>query len=269
MADISTEITAFQNAVYGEDVRSALISVANKLNEVVNGNPEGHNLGSGNTFAEASTSDQRTSISNGTFVGLEIGDYWTINNKVYRIADYNYWKRTGDTDFNTNHIVLVPDLSFGNDKMNATNTTEGGYTGSYMYTDASSVLNTARTEISNVFEGYLATHRLYFPNAVTNGADSAGAWFDSTVDLMNELMVYGTYIRANSYNGSHIATANKHQLQLFQRYPQYINLRYNYWLYDTVSAAYFAYVSYYGNAYNYHASTSLGVRPAFAVKGTA
>lgn len=32
MADISAEIAAFQNAVYGEDVRSAMVSLANKVN---------------------------------------------------------------------------------------------------------------------------------------------------------------------------------------------------------------------------------------------
>lgn len=35
MADISTEIANFQNAVYGEDVRSSMVSLANKLNTEV------------------------------------------------------------------------------------------------------------------------------------------------------------------------------------------------------------------------------------------
>ena len=35
MADISAEIEAFQNAVYGEDVRDSMVSLANKLNNVV------------------------------------------------------------------------------------------------------------------------------------------------------------------------------------------------------------------------------------------
>ena len=35
MADISAEIAAFKNAVYGEDVRDAMVSLANKLNTVV------------------------------------------------------------------------------------------------------------------------------------------------------------------------------------------------------------------------------------------
>lgn len=36
MADISAEIAAFENAIYGEDVRSALVSLATKINNNVN-----------------------------------------------------------------------------------------------------------------------------------------------------------------------------------------------------------------------------------------
>ncbi len=230
----------------------------------------GANLGSGSTFAAASTTAQRAAIADGTFTGLFIGDYWTVNSKVYRIADFNYWKRTGDTDFNTNHIVLVPDASFGSGKMNDTNDTTGAYVGSFMYTDSTSVLNTARTRVSTDFGGYLASHKIYLPNAVSNGAESAGAWVSSTVDLMNELMVYGSYIRtAAQSGGTYLYTTEKDQLALFRLNPAMVNLRYDYWLRNVVSATYFAFVHGFGNAYTYNASTSGGVRPAFAVKGTA
>ena len=223
----------------------------------------GANLGSGSTFAAASTSAQRAAIADGTFKGLFIGDYWTVNGKVYRIADFNYWKRTGDTDFNTNHLVIVPDASFGNGQMNSTNITTGAYVGSEMYTGASSVLNTARTAISNEFGTYLASHKLYLPNAVSNGVESAGAWYDSTVELMSEIMVYGSRIR----NPGNFYTTEKSQLALFRLNPAMVNLRYNYWLRDVVSATYFASVLYGGRAHDSGASNSGGVRPAFAVKG--
>ena len=229
----------------------------------------GANLGSGTTFAAASTAAQRTAISNGTFEGLFIGDYWTVNNVLYRIADFNYWKRSGDTDFNTNHVVLVPDSSFGNYVMNDSNDTTGAYVGSKMYTNSSSVLNTARTKISTDFGGYLASHKEYLPNAISNGAQSAGAWYDSTVELMNELMVYGTYIRCKDNGGVYLYTTDKDQLALFRLNPALVNLRYNYWLRDVNSAAYFAIVGSSGIAAHYSASYSSGVRPAFAVKGTA
>ena len=229
----------------------------------------GANLGSGSTFGAASTAAQRAAIAAGTFEGLFIGDYWTVNNRVYRIADFNYWKRSGDTDFTANHVVLVPDASFGNGQMNATNITTGAYVGSAMYTDSSSVLNTARTTIANDFGGYLATHREYLPNAVSNGAQSAGAWFDSTVEIMNEPMVYGKFIRAAKVDGlNYIPTIDKSQLALFKLNPAMVNLRYNYWLRDVVSSANFAVVGGIGDAANGTASYSTGVRPAFPVKGS-
>ena len=231
----------------------------------------GANLGSGSTFAAASTADQRAAIADGTFKGLFIGDYWTVNSVLYRIADFNYWKRSGDTDFNVNHIVLVPDSAMGNGKMNTNNDTTGAYVGSEMYTDTTtpSALNAARTKISTDFGSYLASHKEYLPNAVTNGAESAGAWYTSTVDLMSELMVYGCKIRSAANAGTYLPTIDKAQLALFRLNPAMVNLRYNYWLRDVVSSANFAVVGGIGDAANGTASYSTGVRPAFPVKGTA
>ena len=161
--------------------------------------------------------------------------------------------------------MLVPDNNFGNGQMNSTNITTGAYVGSEMYTDANSVLNTARTAIATDFGGYLASHKLYLLNAVTDGKESAGAWYNSTVELMTEIMVYGCKIR----NPGNFYTTEKSQLALFRLNPAMVNLRYNYWLRDVVSAAYFAQVNSFGNADASNASYSIGVRPAFAIKGTA
>ena len=226
----------------------------------------GANLGTGATFAAASTAAQRAAIADGSFTGLFIGDYWTINGRVYRIADFNYWLRTGDNDFNTNHIVLVPDSNFGNDKMNDTNVTTGAYAGSKMYTDSSSVLNTARSAISTVFGGYLATIKKYLPTTVSNGVETGGAWKDSTVDIMSEIEVYGCRIKScNSKNH----TTEKQQFALFRLNPAMVNPRYHYWLRDVVSDIDFAFVYRDGIAYYGTASANVAVRPVFAVKGTA
>ena len=232
----------------------------------------GASLGSGTSFAAASSAAQRAAIAAGTFEGLFVGDYWTINNRIYRIADFNYWKRSGDTDFNTNHIVIVPDANFGNSAMNDTNITTGAYVGSKMYTSSDSMLNAARNTISNDFGSYLASHKEYLPNAVdSSGAQSAGAWYSSTVELMNEPMVYGCFIHAKPTSGvGHLYTIDKAQLALFRLNPAMVNLRYSYWLRDVVSSATFACVDGLGRAnFDVASSTSLGVRPAFAVKGTA
>ena len=236
------------------------------------GSYRGASLGSGTSFAAASSAAQRAAISAGTFEGLFIGDYWTINNRVYRIADFNYWKRSGDSDFNTNHIIIVPDVNFGNSSMSDSNTTAGAYVGSQMYTSSDSMLNAARNTISNDFGSYLASHKEYLPNAVdSNGAQSAGAWYSSTVELMNEPMVFGCFIRAKPTSSvGHLYTIDKAQLALFRLNPVMVHPRYSYWLRDVVSSSEFAAVAGSGVANGYSASGAwAGVRPAFAVKGTA
>ena len=105
-------------------------------------------------------------------------------------------------------------------------------------------------------------------NAVSAGAPSARAWVDSSVELMNEPMVYGSYIHTAGSNGSTIVaryTTDKTQLALFRLNPMAINNRDFYWLRDVVSAAAFAYVYYNGTANYGSPSTSLGVRPVFPI----
>ena len=225
----------------------------------------------GASLGTSLTSEQKSKIADGSFDGLYVGDYWTINGRVYRIADINYYYNSGDTGFTKNHLVIVPDASFGNDKMNDTNITTGAYKGSKMYTDASSVLNTARATIANDFGSALATHRIYLQNAVANGYASGGEWTDSTVDLMNEPMVYGSYTYTPAGNGSIVpnrVTVEKSQLALFRLNHRMINPgRYTYWLRDVVSAALFANVGYSGLSSSNDASASRGVRPAFCITG--
>lgn len=237
-----------------------------------NGIYRGANLGTGDTFALASTSAQRDAIKNGDFSGLFVGDYWTIGGKVFRIADFNYYKSVGDSGHavSYNHLVMVPDASVGNDKMNDTNTTVGAYVGSKMYTDAESSLNKFRASLPTLFSGYAGTYRSYLPNATDDAEDgdhaqSAGAWFDSTAELMNEIMVYGSFVRTLTHLGTHIPTADKTQLALFRLNPQKISGVG--WLRDVVSAAYFAYAYYHGATAANYASSSGAVRPAFVLRG--
>lgn len=219
----------------------------------------GKNLGTSVTTA------QKAAIQNGTFNDLFVGDYWSIGGTVWRIADIDYWYNCGDTAFTKHHLVIVPDSCLGNAKMNETNVTTGAYVNSEMYTTN---LETAKTKIQSAFGELVLTHREYLQNATTNGYASAGAWFDSSVELMNEPMVYGSYIHTPAGNGSTIPnryTISKQQLALFALNPKKVNIRATYWLRDVVSSAYFAAVNSIGNADYYYASGSPGVRPAFPI----
>lgn len=224
------------------------------------------NVFRGKNLGTSITDAQKTAISSGTFDDLFIGDYWTLNGTRYDIADMDYWYNCGDeTVFNRHHLVMIPHAALYDAKMNETNTTEGGYVGSDMYTTN---LDQAKTKIGTDFGTMLLTHREYLVNAVTDGCPSAGAWFDSTVDLMNEIMVYGCYVYTPGNNGINLSkrtTINKQQLALFALSPRSINTRSTIWLRDVVSASNFANVSNRGAATSYDASLTYGVRPVFAI----
>jgi hypothetical protein len=233
---------------------AGLVSVVNRRNVY-----RGKNLGTTITAA------QKAAIQSGTFDDLFIGDYWVINGVSWVIADMDYWYNCGDTAFTKHHLVIVPNGSLYNAVMNTTNTTEGGYVGSLMYT---ANLDNAKTTILTAFGDMLLTHREYLVNAVTDGASSAAAWFDSSVELMNEIMVYGSYVRTPAGNGVVVptrTTIDNSQLSLFRLNPRAYKNRQSIWLRDVVSAANFAFVNSFGNAYSNNASFSFGVRPAFPV----
>lgn len=229
----------------------------------------------GKSLGSTVTTAQYAAIKAGTFDDLYIGDYWTIGGVNYRIAAFDYYLNSGDTNCTTHHVVIVPDTCLYNAQMHntssggwesgAANTTAGGYVGSDMY---KSNLEQAKTTIKSAFSGHVLKHRIYLTNAVANGRASGGAWCDSEVDLMCEQMVYGSGIFSPVSDGSNVPInyrVEKSQLPLFQHEPSRICNRATWWLRDVITASYFAYVAYDGNANYAAASHSLGVRPAFCI----
>lgn len=228
----------------------------------------------GKSLGSTVTTAQYAAIKAGTFDDLYIGDYWTIGGVNYRIAAFDYYLNSGDTNCTTHHVVIVPDTCLYNAQMHntssggwesgAANTTAGGYVGSDMY---KSNLEQAKTTIKSAFSGHVLKHRIYLTNAVANGRASGGAWCDSEVDLMCEQMVYGSGIFSPVSDGSNVPDnyrVEKSQLPLFQHEPSRISNRATWWLRDVITASYFASVSY-GNAYYSSASFSRGIRPAFCI----
>ena len=219
----------------------------------------------GKNLGAVVTEEQKANIKNGTFKGFFLGDYWTIGSYTWRIVDFDYWYNCGDTAFTTPHLVIMPDKPLYNAQMNETNITTGGYTGSLMYTEN---LDQAKTLAASAFGDLILTHREYLTNAVTDGHASAGAWFDSTLDLPNEIMMYGCHVYAAMNNGTVIPTnytIGKTQLALFTVVPKLISNRTTFWLRDVVSSAAFALVDNDGNTASNGASHSHGVRPVFAI----
>lgn len=229
----------------------------------------------GKSLGSTVTTAQYAAIKAGTFDDLYIGDYWTIGGVNYRIAAFDYYLNSGDTNCTTHHVVIVPDTCLYNAQMHntssggwesgAANTTAGGYVGSDMY---KSNLEQAKTTIKSAFSGHVLKHRIYLTNAVANGRASGGAWCDSEVDLMCEQMVYGNGIFSPVSDGSNVPEnyrVEKSQLPLFQHEPSRICNRATWWLRDVITASFFASVGNNGYANYYGASISRGVRPAFCI----
>ena len=220
----------------------------------------------GKNLGTALTAVQKAAIKDGSFKGMFLGDYWSIGGRIWRIVDMDYWYNCGDTAFTSHHLVIMPDEALYNAQMNTTNVTTGGYVGSAMY---KSNLANAKTIVNAAFQGSVLTHREYLCNAVANGRPSGGAWFDSSIELPNEPMMYGHPHFSPTSDGStvpSIYTISKTQLALFMVCPRFIvNRSYNQWLRDVVSSAHFAFVGNIGHADYASASNSYGVRPVFPV----
>lgn len=275
-------LTPYRTAAAQDVIDAGLLPIVN--------NAGAHNsIYRGKYLGSSVTAEQYAAINAGTFDDLYIGDYWTINNVNYRIAAFDYWLRTGDKNWNdgngnynvsfetTHHIVVVPDTNLYSAQMHNTSTGQytegaannpvtGAYVGSNMYTTN---LAQAKTTISNAFgAAHILNHREYLKNAVNGNYETGGAWYDSTVELMTEQMVYGGKIFANCMQAGNWAaqyTIGKSQLPLFALEHSRICNRASWWLRDVASSTFFAYVDSYGYADAYSSSLPLGVRPAFGI----
>lgn len=220
----------------------------------------------GKNLGTALTAVQKAAIKDGSFKGMFLGDYWSIGGRIWRIVDMDYWYNCGDTAFTSHHLVIMPDEALYNAQMNTTNITTGGYVGSEMYKKN---LANAKTIVNAAFQGSVLTHREHLCNAVANGKQSGGAWFDSSIELPSEIMMYGHIHFGNASDGNtipNIYTPSKTQLALFMVCPRFITDRSHVqWLRDVVSSANFAHVAGGGNTSYGYASSSYGVRPVFPV----
>lgn len=217
----------------------------------------------GKNLGTSVTAEQYAAISSGKFTDLYIGDYWVIKGVTYRIAAFDYYYNCGDTNFTKHHVVIVPDTSLYKAQMNTSNVTTGGYTGSAMY---KSNLAQAKTTIKAAFgSAHVLTKRELLTNAVNGNTPSGWAWFDSDVELMNEVQAYGSVAwGAHDGNGYNVASGDG-QFPLFMFDRTKLHNREDYWLRDVASATYFSYVSAHGFADSSDASYSIGVRPAFCI----
>jgi len=230
----------------------------------------------GKSLGGSVTEAQYAAIGAGTFDGLFIGDYWTINNVNWRIAAFDYWLNHGDEGHvcQTHHAVIVPDTCLATScEMNSTDITTGGYVGSDYYTASNSNTGkaTAGAAITGAFGAeHILTHRELLTNAITDNLASAWSWYDCMFELMNENMVFGSSRGGGrpqigiNYN---IGNSNA-QFQLFVFSPNYISIQAPYWTRDINNEHNFTNVNAggEGNAVGASDTTVGGIRPEFAIK---
>lgn len=223
----------------------------------------GANLGSSLTDA------QSAAIRDGSFSGMYLLDYWTINSVNWRIVAFDYYYGTGDASCRTHHVVVVPDGQLYTAAYNSTNTTAGGYVGSDLYKTG---LDKAKTIITAAFgSSHILTHRNCLNNAVTNGIPSGSAWFDSTAELMTEVNVYGAKYWAPSEHGEDSGVdfyvVDKSQYPGFAVAPSLQTVPGQwFWLRDVSSASCFAGATGDGGGARRDLASDVGgIRPAVCI----
>ena len=217
----------------------------------------------------APTTEHFEMIASDKYNELFLGDYWTVDGVDWVIGDFKFWHNTGDTACTKPHVAAFPRNNLYTYKFNPTNTTEGGYVGSDLHKNG---LTQAKQMVTAAFgSAHILNHREFLVNAVTNGKPTGSDWYDSTVELMNENMVYGGRQFSpmpdgtDPWNTCRNYTVDKSQLSLFRYEPWMICNRNWYWLRDVVSAAGFADVGSSGHADCPGASYALGVRPVVGI----
>lgn len=217
------------------------------------------------------------------------GQYQTTGSQYVTIAGLDTMMNNGDqgSGITYHHAVMVAGQGFGGtqhfgrSRMNATNTTEGGYKASEMNTlvlgDVVSAGSTAADATINQqlyaeFGAHLKTTRELVTKAINatgynrfgsaTGCASDWEWISAQAILMSETECYGSI--AWSSSGYDTGNANR-QLPLFAFSKQAQNNRSAYyWLKDIASAAYVCLAS--SNGYSSYGNASYAnyyVRPRF------
>ena len=217
----------------------------------------------GKNLGTSFTTKQSQAVQNGTFTDMYVGDYWVIKGKTRRIGDINYFIHCGDNVDLGNHLLMVDDgVDLAADGstthfMNDTDTTAGGFKGSKMW--RSTIPNKILPDITTAFGSHLLKHREFISNDVTDGVSTGGEWIDTTYNIFNEAMYYGTVVNGvnNGGAGLYNVGCSKNQIKLFMLDQSSMNRRASIWLRDVLSASDFAVVNAAGAAYGNFASRAL------------
>ena len=209
------------------------------------------------------------------FSGLQIGDYidginlasgavnipWNATYKNTRVvvSGFNTYHGAGDTENAKNHILFTFRNCPVRHQMNTSNTNTGGFNASALKTYLEGDFKTALNAALGV--------SIYSVRRATSRKDSP-EWSSFGVFLPTEVEVFGVQVYGDECDfwGTQI------QMPIYAHSYEYRIKRYNgareWWFLATPykpNTSHFCYVNHSGYSYNYFASGSGGVAPAFCV----
>ena len=237
--------------------------------------PEMHNrVFRGKNLGNAYTTAQKDEVASGRFKDLWLGDYWEIGGRKWRIVDFNYYINTGDVRVTTNHVTVMPDTVLAQAVWNSPRTLAGGYANSQIRTNMAA----ARNIVNSAFGiASILSHREALSTAVDNttGRVTGVDWYDTTIELPDEMMLFGSSRAGNlpSMNSNldlRVYHQSHRQLALFGMTTKYLILDGDaYWVRDTSISGNVGIISYGASSYARPVATesSNGVRPVFNLKG--
>ena len=259
------------NAVAQTGVNSSRLEVVEtKLNDI-SGSAISHNgIYRGKNLTGVYTVEEMyQKITSGTFEDLYLGDYFTFSTNVNLpggavsaetvslvFAGFDYYYNVGDQVLAKHHAVMIPYKPFSTmAKFNETSSVEGGYLNSYIH---QTVLPCYASAMSTALEGHLLTYRDWLTSSVGGDYATGCTWADVTLQLMNEVQLYGTVVWGKSQY--EIGCGNR-QLPLFKFISPVTYTRNRFWLRtiaktDSASAS-----NHYGHAYIQMVSLTSAVRP--------
>ena len=228
-------------------------------------------------------------LAAGDFSDIYIGDYidapFSYGDKSYtarcRVAGIDYYMNYGDgADMITrHHLAMVPDSTI-DARMNSSDTTDGGYAGSEMYTTTLlALMNALGGAGGTPFYGHLLPFRELLSDAINTDAGThpamhpfltgfavGWAWYTVSGVLMSEQQIYGSTLGSSSI----WAQGNSKQLPLFNLVPEYIfsapaKVRQAHWLRSVASGESFCFSGGSGDGSSALSSTVYGLRPLFVI----
>lgn len=192
-----------------------IAEINTKLDRIYTDNATAHNsVYRGKNLGTALTAEQSAAIRNGTFRDVYLGDYWQSTYPAYSWTDSDgtvhqesantaleiQWLVFGCNSFKLkpnnsvavadNHVVVMMRGGLLHNRMNPTNSTEGGYVNSEAFKNT---IPRFEGLIKAVFgEDHVMPHWDYLCNAVTNGVETGYAFYENRLcDLPSMEMVFG------------------------------------------------------------------------------